>query len=236
MKTNNRSIKNQQLLPGVRAFTLIELLVVMAIIGLLVTLTVPVIGSAMRSAYKAKCQAQLQQIGYAINFYVNHNPRNERQLYPVKDQWPKVIGTYLKDTNTASKVFQCPVAGRPTLDSCYSAHPTVFGTSSNTCFTLSKIRRPVDTLLVADGTQASSGNASDDLTALASYVSRSTLTRETPLPDSAYAKNDKGAVGTLVLRHLADRQDAVNILFVDNHVQAAAFRTVLEKNVAVDNY
>jgi len=53
------------------AFTLIELLVVIAIIGILASITVPVIGKALTAAKKAQAQTEMKTIETAIKAYYN---------------------------------------------------------------------------------------------------------------------------------------------------------------------
>lgn len=52
------------------AFTLVELLVVMAIVGMLVTLASPAIGTAIERGRSAKCVNNLRQIGVAVQQYI----------------------------------------------------------------------------------------------------------------------------------------------------------------------
>jgi prepilin-type N-terminal cleavage/methylation domain-containing protein len=50
-------------------FTLVELLVVIAIIGILVSLLVPAVSSALTRAKIAKCQTNLRGLGQALTLY-----------------------------------------------------------------------------------------------------------------------------------------------------------------------
>lgn len=59
-----------------RAFTLIELLTVIAIIGILASILIPVVGRVRESAKVAKCQSNLRQLGLGVHLYAaDHNSR-----------------------------------------------------------------------------------------------------------------------------------------------------------------
>jgi prepilin-type N-terminal cleavage/methylation domain-containing protein/prepilin-type processing-associated H-X9-DG protein len=61
-----------------RRFTLIELLVVVAIIGILASLLLPVLGKARQQARGSICVSHLKQIGLAMESYTSDN----EQFYP----------------------------------------------------------------------------------------------------------------------------------------------------------
>jgi prepilin-type N-terminal cleavage/methylation domain-containing protein/prepilin-type processing-associated H-X9-DG protein len=54
-----------------KGFTLIELLVVISIISILISILLPALGSARKSAHNAQCQANLRQLGVVVFAYSN---------------------------------------------------------------------------------------------------------------------------------------------------------------------
>jgi len=65
-------------LPKSRAFTLVELLVVIAVIGVLVSLTLPAISATREAARRNSCTNNLRQIGIAIQSY-----HQAKEYFPV---------------------------------------------------------------------------------------------------------------------------------------------------------
>jgi len=63
------------------AFTLIELLVVVAIIALLLSILLPALGSAREQGKKAKCLANLKNLGFSMHQYASDDP--VEQLIPI---------------------------------------------------------------------------------------------------------------------------------------------------------
>jgi len=101
-------------------FTLIELLTVIAIIGILASILIPVVGRVRQSARGAQCASNLRQIGHAYLSYADEHagrlPRN-----PELGSWANVrhlmtaqLGPYLDTRETSSRVgepvgvWRCP--------------------------------------------------------------------------------------------------------------------------------
>lgn len=97
------------------AFTLIELLVVISIIALLMAILMPALQRFKKQAKSVKCQANLHQLGLAVNAYA---AANEGRLFPVrmliqKDHhtcfvyhWTYLLRSYCVDIND---VLLCPM-------------------------------------------------------------------------------------------------------------------------------
>lgn len=66
-------------------FTLVELLAVISIIGVLVSLTLPALGSARETARRTKCLANLRSFGQGIAAYMNDSKETLPSVRPFHD-------------------------------------------------------------------------------------------------------------------------------------------------------
>ncbi|EDM25645.1 hypothetical protein LNTAR_25165 [Lentisphaera araneosa HTCC2155] len=123
-----------------KSFTLIELLVVVAIIGILASLLLPVLGKARKKAKQTVCKSQLKQIHLAMTMY---ELDNDQFLPEVRGNTPNAhsrpwywtLAPYLSidreetgpmrevEVSIDSNIFKCP--------SNDSLNVPVYGTSTN---------------------------------------------------------------------------------------------------------
>lgn len=86
------------------AFTLIELLTVIAIIGILASILIPVVGRVRESAQVAVCQNNLRQLGMGIQLYAaDHDGLTPPNVDPGDGVRKNLEGTYIgtaSDTRT----------------------------------------------------------------------------------------------------------------------------------------
>ena len=94
------------------AFTLVELIVVTAIVALLVSLLVPVVGQARSEAELVKCRATLKSLGLALSLYAQNN----NEAYPVAERLHnpqlkllQITADYVRQP----ELFYCPANTEP---------------------------------------------------------------------------------------------------------------------------
>ena len=87
-----------------RKFTLIELLVVVAIIGILVSILLPSLADAKRSAQSTLCKSNLSQLFKANYIFADDNKEKLVICYDGSLRWPSLLWNYYKTT----RVLQCP--------------------------------------------------------------------------------------------------------------------------------
>ena len=215
-KKNTASLKKR--------FTLVELMVVIAIIGILASLLIPVLGKARKTAQIAVCASNQHQLGVAMFSFTFDN---DRYLPKPSGQvsWDDLLSGYdgrepLTDTQKAAsgflksdydedyaQVYRCPLFedrgttvqmsyGVTGKDSHKSFQGLIF---DNTSFKLSRLKKPTEIIMLFDYNR--------NYTRLGR--GRHSIARATDLP--THSLTSKGEM-------MHGNYD-VNYLFVDGHVQ-----------------
>lgn len=133
MNTDSRS-------PG--GFTLVELIVVVAVIAILISLLVPVLGRARSEAETVKCRANLKSLGLALNLYAQNN----NQDYPVAERCHNPHLDLLELTAgyvNPPELFYCPANTEP--DQTYTPANVAAGNISYFYFCAEKRPTNLDT-------------------------------------------------------------------------------------------
>ncbi|MFA6289971.1 MAG: prepilin-type N-terminal cleavage/methylation domain-containing protein [Opitutaceae bacterium] len=110
--------------PGARSstgFTLIELLTVIAIVGILIAIMFPVIGTMRERAHDSKCKSNLRQLVTAYLLYAQDNRgkvvtdelRKENETDPPDpppSSWPQKLDPYINRVFTTKlyEIYKCP--------------------------------------------------------------------------------------------------------------------------------
>lgn len=106
---------------GNKGFTLIELLTVIAIIGILASILIPVVGKVRESAKLAACTSNLRQLGLGIHLYAaDHDERTPPNNNPEAGGAPaNLSGTYVgsgEDVRTLGWLVPESAGGRSEYD------------------------------------------------------------------------------------------------------------------------
>lgn len=90
---------------SISGFTLIELLVLIAIIGILASILLPVLGKARESARKTQCASNLKHIGLALRMYAN----DQEGAFPAGGSTGmESLGALYNKYISERKIFRCP--------------------------------------------------------------------------------------------------------------------------------
>ncbi len=108
------------------AFTLVELLVVIGIIALLISILLPALGKARKSALNANCQSNLRSIGQALTLYASEN-KGKMPAHYGGGVWLWDMPVETRDALLASggnrKVLYCPVYQEQDVDGLWNYDP-----------------------------------------------------------------------------------------------------------------
>ena len=220
-----------QRMPATRAaFTLVELLSVIAIIGVLAAIIIPTVSHVRSAARDTVGLSNLRQIGLAASLYANEHHNCYPYSYKAGEyDFALVLAAYIApgaaqygDGMAGSEIFHDPAATFSIGRLHYSAHPVLMPDFANNGpqFNRSRLIRPGETVLVADGAQPLSGDVHASFWAIDAGRAWTSFTGsaadDQPINPGPDTDADSSA-GNVRFRAAGDT--ACKVVFTDGHVR-----------------
>lgn len=222
-------------------FTLIELLTVIAIIGILASILIPVVGAVRDSAKASVCLSNLRQIGLAATIYALDNDDQLPNAGSGDDpEWTRTLAAYMSIPPTqVASIFVCPGTLIPVEESSnpnevvltYGMHAGLMP-RGQPAVKLGAIERPTEVILAADMCQDPNnrGWSPNSIEQPSVFVSQSGG-RAGPADLDAFIStatdNDTGSNRWMRYRH----KDRVNVVRTDGSAASFLKGTVRNRHV-----
>ena len=190
-----------------KKFTLIELLVVVAIIGVLASLLLPVLGKARKKAQSSVCKNKVKQISIAAFMY-SEDSDDYAPLTENFNPWARKLSTEgylpLLDISDSNGVYRCP----------NGAEMDNYSTNN---YSMNWRLGHDDGSSTQEGYQAnlklSSNHASDTIFFIDSYNNSSTIWKANLTDEAKVYYSDESL-------RIARHQGKANLTFIDGHVES----------------
>lgn len=212
------------------AFTIIELLVVISIIAVLSAISFPFVKSTIAKGHSAKCLANLRDLGAQITSFTA-----DKGYYP-KTFTGNPIWTELGNWSGTLKpsTWLCPArlikkdSNGNSFTPAYTANKRVFTESG---LPVAAVSRPTEVIALMDAAQrAGTGWAIHQMNPPGATNPATAEVPMTGVPITVPNIDIHDTTACVRYRH----DNGVNALFLDGHVEARKFGTILEKNISID--